>query len=255
MSDKDKLVILILFFVFLASFFAMFKLDAPDVSFFQYLFFIAALTMAFTGFLGATGTFNTTGQTLGGGAAIFLVMVVAVVGLKPYFDDNSLKELVLLMKSSPQEKLSTNDAVSKVNTIIKKLVSSMSSPQEKLSINEAVSLAISRSEDNIALNKKIAQSEKELASFKAKQDKLSLAIRYSHLPYRPITDNDDLLEVKNTGSGQLEFKEGKYEFSTKDLQNEFIYIKPRTDNLRFGPEIYLKYDYNIPEIQFFVKEK
>ena len=69
MNDKDKFVVLILFFVFLASFFAMFKLDVqPDVSFFQYLFFIAALTMAFTGFLGATGTFNTTGQTLGGGA-------------------------------------------------------------------------------------------------------------------------------------------------------------------------------------------
>lgn len=62
MSDKDKVIILILFSVFLASFFAMFKLgDYPNSSLFQYLFFIAALTMAFTGFLGATGTFSTTG--------------------------------------------------------------------------------------------------------------------------------------------------------------------------------------------------
>jgi hypothetical protein len=226
MNDKDKIVILILFFVFLASFFAMFKLDVPDVSFFQYLFFIAALTMAFTGFLGATGTFSTTGQTLGGGAAIFLVMVVAVVGLKSYFEiDNSLKELVLLMKSSPQEKLSTNDAVLR---------------------------AISTIETGVKENEQLKQN---VNLCQARQDKLNLSIRYWDPPQRRITDNDDLLSVMNTGTGQLESKEGKYELATKDLQNDFIYIEPRTDNLYFGPAMLLKYDYNVPEIQLFVRKK
>ena len=226
MSDKDKLVILILFFVFLASFFVMFKLDDTGVSFFQYLFFIAALTMAFTGFLGATGTFNTTGQTLGGGAAIFLVMVVAVVGLKPYFDDNSLKELVLLMKSFPQEKLSTNDAVSR---------------------------AISEIEAGVMVTKENEQLKQKITLCQAKQDRLSFAIHYLETPQRLITDNDDLLQVESN-TGPLKPKKGKYELSNKDLQNDYIYIQPK-DNLRFGPNMYLKYDYNIPEIKLFVEGK
>jgi hypothetical protein len=230
MSDQDKLIILVLFFVFLASFFILFKLDVQaDVSFFQYLFFIAALTMAFTGFLGATGTFSTTGQTIGGGAAIFLIMVLAVVGLKPYFEvDNSLKELVLLMKSSPEEKLSTNQAVLR---------------------------AIDKIEASITYTKKIAQFEQEITRCQAKQDKLNLTIRYWDPPQRRITDNDDLLSVMNSGTGQLESKEGKYELATKDLRNDFIYIEPRTDNLYFGPAMLLKYDYNTPEIQLFVRKK
>ena len=230
MSDKDKLVILILFFVFLASFFVMFKLDVPDVSFFQYLFFIAALTMAFTGFLGATGTFSTTGQTLGGGAAIFLVMALAVVGLKSHVDNASLKKLVSFMQSSfPEKKLSTND--------------------------DAVSRAISEIEAGITVTKENEQLKQKITFCQAKQDKLNLTVRYWDPPQRRITDNDDLLSVMNTGTGQLESKEGKYELSTKELQNDFIYIEPRSDNLYFGPAMLLKYDYNIPEIQLFVRKK
>lgn len=230
MSDKDKLIVLILFFVFLASFFAMFKLDVPDIGLFRYLFFIAALTMAFTGFLGATGTFNTTGQTLGGGAAIFLVLVLAVAGLKPYFEiDNSLRELVsLIKKSSPEEKLSTNDAVLQ---------------------------AISKIKTSITVAKENEQLKQNITLCQTKQDKLNLAIRYWDPPQRRITDNDDLLSVMNTGTGQLQSKEGKYELATKDLQNDFIYIEPRSDNLYFGPAMLLKYDYNVPEIQLFVRKK
>jgi hypothetical protein len=215
MSDKDKMIILILFSVFLISFFVMFKLgDYPNSSLFQYLFFIAALTMAFTGFLGATGTFSTTGQTLGGGAAIFLTMVLAVVGLKPYFDiNNSLNELVLLMKSPPDEKLSPNEAVSR---------------------------AIEQ------INKYTAKP--------ARPDKLSLAIRYWDPPQRQIKPDDDLFGV-DAGTISLQIKEDKYELATKDLQKDFVYIEPRTDKLDFGPAMLLKYDDDIPELQLFVRKK
>ncbi len=215
MSDKDKIIILILFSVFLAGFFAMFKFgNYPNSSLFQYLFFIAALTMIFTVFLGATGTFSTTGQTLGGGAAIFITMVLAVVGLKPYFEiDNSLNDLVLLMKSSPDQKLSSNDAVLQAIKQIKNCTAKTVRP-----------------------------------------DKLSLAIRYWDPPQRQIKPDDDLFGV-DAGTVSLQVKEGKYELPIKDLQKDFVYIEPRTDKLNFGPTMLLKYDDNIPELQLFVRRK
>ncbi|NJO15965.1 MAG: APC family permease [Thioploca sp.] len=233
MSDKDKIIILILFSVFLASFFAMFKLgDYPNSSLFQYLFFIAALTMTFTGFLGATGTFSTTGQTLGGGAAIFIAMVLAVVGLKPYFDiNNSLNELVLLMKFPPEEKLSPNEAVLRANNQIKEY-----------------------REEIPTLTKKIFQNKQELTLCESKQDKLSLAIRYWDFPQQQIKPDDDLFGV-SAGTVVPKIKEDKYELSTKDLQKEYVYIAPRTDKLDFGPAMLLKYDDNIPELQLFVRKK
>jgi hypothetical protein len=226
MSDKDKLVILALFFIFLISFFVFFIVlsGRTDSSLFQYLFFIAALTMAFTGFLGATGTFTTQGQTLGGGAAIFLILVLAVVGLKPYFEkDNSLIELVSLMKSNPTEELSVNDAIQR-------------------SINQIEDLR---------------ETSDELKQCKGKLDqkKLSLAILYSEIPHKPIKPDDDLFTI-DTGSVPYEEKADRYELSVKDLSNNFISIEPRhSEQLSFGPAMVLKYNDGIPEVQLFVKRK
>ena len=93
----DKLIILGLLLVFLSGFFVLFiKYPGhPDSGLFQYLFFITSLTMAFTGFFGATGTFKTKGQTLGGGAAIFVVMVVALAALKPVFSQDNFKNEII----------------------------------------------------------------------------------------------------------------------------------------------------------------
>jgi hypothetical protein len=233
MSDKDKLVILALFFIFLISFFVFFIVlgDRPDSRLFQYLFFIAALTMAFTGFLGATGTFTTQGQTLGGGAAIFLILVLAVVGLMPYFEkDNSLIELVSLMKTNPTEELSVNDAIQR-------------------SLNQI--------EDLRETSGELKQCSEKLTLLKVKPDqkKLSLAIRYWDPPNKPIKPDDDLFTI-DTGNVSYEEKAGKYELPVKDLSDNFVYIEPRhSDQLSFGPGMLLKYDDGIPEVQLFVKRK
>lgn len=230
MSDKDKLVILALFFIFLISFFVFFIVlgDRQDSSLFQYLFFIAALTMAFTGFLGATGTFTTQGQTLGGGAAIFLVLVLAVVGLKPYFEkDNSLIELVNLMKASPTEELSANDAIQR----------SINQVENSRKIGDALKLC----------NEQLTQLRDN--------KRLNLAIRYWEAPNRLIKPDDDQFTV-DTGSVPYDVKNGKYELPVKDLPYNFIYIEPRhSDQLSFGPAMMLKYDEGIPEVQLFVRKK
>jgi len=216
MSDKDKLVILILFFVFLVSFFIFVIVlgDRGDSTLFQYLLFIAALTMAFTGFLGATGNFTTQGQTLGGGAAIFLILVLGVVGLKPYFEpDNSLKKLVGMMKANPDEKLSNNEALLR------------------------------------AMNEITKGREMRPTKCPEKPDKLKLSI-YSWEPPKLIKAEDELFTVYTAA---YDSKEGSYEIPTKNLEKEDIYLE--SDQFPFGPAIKLKYDPNIPEIRLYVKKK
>lgn len=224
MSDKDKLIILVLFFVFFASFFGIFIFgpDRPDSELFQYLFFIAALTMAFTGFLGSTGTFTTTGQTLGGGAAIFIVMGLVIIMVKPYFGEGK--------------------ALQEIKQALYPTLPSV----PKLTPEEVVTQVQSKLAD---LNLCQANLPKPTGN-----DKLTIVLWYLDPP-RLIKPEDDLFEVY-AGTAQVDSKTGKYEVSIRELANNHLSITPRyPEKVAFGPEAFFKYDPNLQEVQLFVRRK
>ncbi len=225
MSDKDKLIILVLFFVFFASFFGIFIFgpDRPDSELFQYLFFIAALTMAFTGFLGSTGTFTTTGQTLGGGAAIFIVMGLVIIMVRPHFGEGkALQEIkqALYLTSPTIPKLTPEEVVTQVQSKL-----------ADLNLCQA------------------NQANKPISS-----DKLTISLWYLNPP-RLIKPEDDLFEVY-AGTATVGTETGKYEVSLKELANNILSISPRyPEKVTFGPEAFFKYNPNIQEAQMFVWRK
>lgn len=224
MSDKDKLIILVLFFVFFASFFGIFIFgsDRPDSELFQYLFFIAALTMAFTGFLGSTGTFTTTGQTLGGGAAIFIVMGLVIIMIRPHFGEGrALQEIKqALYPSSPTiPKLTSEEVVAQVQSKLADLNFCRVNPPKSTG-----------------------------------EDKLTIALWYLDPP-RLIKPEDDLFEVY-AGTAPVDAKTGKYEVSMRELANNHLSITPRyPERVAFGPEAFFKYNPSIQEVQLFVRRK
>lgn len=246
MSDRDKLVVLGLFFIFLISFFVLFILlgDIPDSKLFQYMFFIAALTMAFTGFLGATGTFATQGQTLGGGAAIFLVMVVAVVGLKPHFaTDNLMLDIVEIAKYSPTEELTADTAVKRIKSTI----------EEVREVQQVLKI-----DTEAPLGKIIARLKASLSTTCAGRDLLRMKIISATPPYRVLQTTDGKVNVY-IGERLIESKEGKYELPVAELRKSPVTVeiisKDISFNLGGGAGVFNYYDDSVPELQlYYTKE-
>ncbi len=244
MSDRDKFVVLGLFFIFLISFFVLFILfgHEPDSKLFQYMFLIAALTMAFTGFLGATGTFTTQGQTLGGGAAIFLVMVVAVVGLKPYFaTDNYMLEIVEIAKSKSNstEDLSTEVAVKRVEDAFEKI-------QEMRHL-----LKMDSAEPLEAM---IPRLKASLSKTCSGRETLTMVIRSLEAPHKIFQTSDGKFKGYLGNNKLVETKEGKYEFPMAELQREMIFMEKLSKNIKLD-NVILEYHDDIPELQLYVKEE
>jgi hypothetical protein len=85
--DYPKIICSILTFVFLAVFLTLFIGFSyyPRSSLFQYMAFIASLTMAFTAFFGATGALKGTKQELTGAAAIFFILCGVISFINAFF--------------------------------------------------------------------------------------------------------------------------------------------------------------------------
>lgn len=259
MSDKDKLVVIVFFFIFLVSFFFLFFTGPyPNGALFQYLFFIAALTMAFTGFLGATGTFSTKDQTLGGGAAIFIVMVLSVVGLKSIFGpDDALAKLVQLANKMENKEFSTTDAISYTMDIMEKYPKL---EKEILELSDA-NKKTRELQDKLELSQKTSKKhqeslgvcQKDLKECQKRPRELSLVVHPLSSPFSILLPDEEVSIINVDGDNNLSGiqKDGKkYRVPLSVLKGGFM-MQLRNQDYRFDPLI-ARYDYDNSLLELYV---
>lgn len=272
MSDKDKLVIIVFSFIFLVSFFFLFLTGPyPNGALFQYLFFIAALTMAFTGFLGATGTFATKDQTLGGGAAIFIVMVLSVVGLKFSFEpEDALAKLVHSAKIiNKNEELSVESATDYARNIMEEYPK-LKEENSKLTVsNLDLSKKAKEVQEKLESSQKALKKTQETLTTCQKgskecQDKLkqcrpqelSLVVHPLSSPFNILLPDDEVSIVNIDGDNNLSGiqKDGKkYKVPLSVLKGGFM-MQLRNQSYKFEPLI-VRYDYDNTLLELYVTNK